>query len=519
MESTSSAIFPLPPENWLELHLKITDPEVVTALRKYDDGAERERFAVSALRVGVLALRQAQGEIDAGAVREAGLQILNAFERLLREEGNQLTQNLAEALNRYFDKESGELPRRLESLVKQDGDLERFLRQHLGPDSSTLAKTLNQHLEPLLRLLDPDQASGIQARIGELLGQAVAQQREQVLREFSLDHSDSALSRLLGKLTDKHGELTKDVRRLVDELAAEFSLDKDDSALSRLVKKVEEAQGLIGKSLTLDDENSSLSRLKRELQSTIDGLTTSNERFQNEVREALAKLQTQRETAAKSTLHGLTFEERLGELLGGEACRLNDVCEKVGSTVGAIRQCKAGDFVITLGQESAAPDARIVWEAKSNKSYDLAAALREIDQARNNRRAQVGVFVFAKDAAPDAIEPFARHGNDIVIVWDSEDRSSDLFVKVAYSLARALVVRETHESAESEAAVKAIEQATREIERQLGDLSQIKTWADTVRSNGEKISQRAEKIQNSLSAQVETLNDHIQALKTAGART
>jgi hypothetical protein len=86
-------------------------------------------------------------------------------------------------------------------------------------------------------------------------------------------------------------------------------------------------------------------------------------------------------------------------------------------------------------------------------------------------------------------------------------------------LARALVVRETHESAESEAAVKAIEQATREIERQLGDLNQIKTWADTVRSNGEKISQRAEKIQNSLSAQVETLNDHIQALKTAGART
>jgi len=294
--------FPVPPQAVLELHLHVIDPEVIAELEKNPAGSDRERFALSALRLGVLALRQARGELDASVVREAGQKILHDLESLLKDEGSKLTGNLAVALKQYFDKDSGELPRRLESLLKQDGEFERFLRQHLGPDTSTLAQTLNHHLQPILRLLDPQEAQGVQARIQQLLDKAIQEQRNQVLREFSLDSNDSALARLLHKVTDENGKLTKDVRGLVDELAEEFSLDKEDSALSRLVKKVEDAQGLIGKSLTLDDENSPLSRLKRELQVTIDGLTKSNSDFQAKVLEALAKLQAQRETAAKSTL-------------------------------------------------------------------------------------------------------------------------------------------------------------------------------------------------------------------------
>jgi len=518
IESTPTNGFAAPPQATLELHLHVSDPEVIAELEKSPVGADRERFALSALRLGVFALRQARGELDAGILREAGQKILHDLETLLKDEGGRLTGNLAGALKQYFDKDSGELPRRLESLLKQDGEFERFLRQHLGPETSTLAQTLNHHLQPILKLLDPEEAQGIQARIQQLLDTAVEDQRNRVLREFSLDHPDSALSRLLGKLTDKHEELTKDVRALVDELAGEFSLDKEDSALSRLVKKMEDAQELIGKSLTLDEENSPLSRLKRELQATIDGLTKSNADFQEKVLEALAKLQAQRETAAKSTLHGLTFEDRLGELLSAEAARLNDIYEAVGTTTGAISYCKTGDFVIALGPDSAAPDARIVWEAKSNKSYDLAGAIKELDQARKNRRAQVGVFVFAKEAAPDGVEPFARYGNDIIIVWDPDDPASDLYVKAAYSVARALVIREAHESAESEAAVAAIEKATLAIEKQLDYLGKIKTWAETVKNNGENISKQAETMQGALREQVETLNHQIKALKTAGAQ-
>lgn len=130
----------------------------------------------------------------------------------------------------------------------------------------------------------------------------------------------------------------------------------------------------------------------------------------------------------------------------------------------------------------------------------------------------MGVFVFAQDAAPDGTEPFARYGNDIVIVWEPEDPSSDLYVRAAYGVARALVIRETHESAESEAAVAAIEKATLAIEKQLDALVKIKTWAETVKSNGENISKSAEKLHSTLAEQVETLNQQIQALKSSGTQ-
>jgi hypothetical protein len=507
--------FPIPIQNVLVLELAVSDPEVISEIEKCPTGLGRERYALSALRLGVLALRQARGELDAVVVRDAGQKIVHDLESLFRERGGKITDDLTNALRQFFDPASGELPRRLESLLKQDGDLERFLRQHLGPESSTLAKTLDQHLDPLLRLLDPEEGQGLKMRIEAMLHGVLDDQRNRILREFSLDSDESALSRLLRKLTENNGQLTGDVRTLVDELATEFSLDKPDSALSRLVKKVEDAEGLIGKSLTLDDDHSPLSRLKRELQSTIDTLVKNNADFQKEVREALTKLQTQRETAAKSTLHGLTFEDRLGELLAAEAARLNDVHEATGTNWGAISHCKIGDFVTTLGVDTAAAGARIVWEAKTNKSYDLAGALKELDQARKNRQAQVGVFVFSRNAAPDGVEPFVRYGNNLVVLWDPEDAVTDLFVKAALSVARALVIRETHESAESEHALNSIELATRAIEKQIENVSQIKTWAETIKGNGCKIADRAGKMQEALQKQVEELDQQLSAMKTS----
>jgi hypothetical protein len=506
--------FPVGGSATLDLHLKVADPEVISELEKHHAGPDREHYGLAALRLGTLALRQARGELDAAAIRDAGQQIFSNLESLFRERGREITGTVTGALRQYFDPASGELPRRLESLLRHDGDLERFLRQQVGPENSILTKTL----EPLLHLLDPNAAQGFRVQIESTMKQIAEGQREQVLRQFSLDNDDSAISRLLRKVTENNGNLTKDVRGLVDDLAKEFSLDKPNSALRRLMKTVEDSQSLIGKSLTLDDENSALSRLKRELQITIDRLAKDNADFQKEVRDALTRLQTQRETAAKSTLQGHTFEEKFGELLNVEAGRLNDVYESTGNTTGTIAHCKVGDFVTTLGPDSAAPGARIAWEAKSDKSYDLARALRELDQARKNRQAQVGIFVFSKDAAPAGLEPLARYGNDLVIVWDPEDASTDIFVRAAYTVARALVIRESHESAECGAALKAIESATRVIETQIKHVADVKTWADTIRNNGEKIADRAGKMQDALRAQVDELDRQLGALKSSGAR-
>jgi division protein CdvB (Snf7/Vps24/ESCRT-III family) len=500
------------------LTLNVTDPEAVGELEKHPDGVVRDQYALGALRLGILALRQAAGQLDAAAIHHAGQAIVQELRELLVQRGSEIASDLTGTLRQYFDPSTGVLPQRIESLLRNDGDLERVLRQHIGPDSSTLAKTLESQLAPLFKLLSPDEAEGMKARIESMLSEVLDDQREQILHEFSLDNDTSALSRLVRKVRDSNGELSKDVKSQVETLIGEFSLDKPDSALSRLVRKVESAQALIGKSLTLDDETSPLSRLKRELQSTIDDFVEDNSKFQAEVRETLGRLQAQRAAEARSTLHGHTFEEQLGELINVEATRLNDVYASTGTTTGAIAKCKIGDFVTTLGPDSAAPYARIVWEAKSNKSYDLAGALEELDQARKNRQAQVGVFVFSRETAPAGVERFARYGNHVLIIWDPEDPSTDVYVKAAYSVARALVVRETHETAESEQALNSIELATRTIEKQIDHVAQIKTWAETIKSNGGKIAERAERMEEELKRQVAELDTQLSALKTESGK-
>jgi len=128
----------------------------------------------------------------------------------------------------------------------------------------------------------------------------------------------------------------------------------------------------------------------------------------------IASLQARKEEAARSTQHGHAFEDQLGLVIAAEAQRLNDPYVPTGCTAGAIKNCKTGDFVSILGPDSAAPNARVVWEAKEDKSYDLRRALSEIEEARKNRQAQVGVFVFSRNTAPNTLQSFARYGSDLV---------------------------------------------------------------------------------------------------------
>ena len=75
-----------------------------------------------------------------------------------------------------------------------------------------------------------------------------------MLREFSLDNKDGALARMIGELTNNHGQLTEALEKKIDAVVDEFSLDKEDSASSRLVRNVDRAQSTITREFSLDDE-------------------------------------------------------------------------------------------------------------------------------------------------------------------------------------------------------------------------------------------------------------------------
>src|SRR5580658_1062176 len=131
----------------LVVTLEVTDPDVVLELRRReDDDDERDRYALAALRVGVLALRAAGGHIDAAAVREAGTALIGEVRELLSTRASEMTERLASTLTQYLDPQSGVLPQRLQSLVRKDGELDSLLRAHVGADDSLLARSLTTHL-------------------------------------------------------------------------------------------------------------------------------------------------------------------------------------------------------------------------------------------------------------------------------------------------------------------------------------------------------------------------------------
>ena len=193
----------------------------------------------------------------------------------------------------------------------------------------------------------------------------------------------------------------------------EFSLDRDDSALSRLVNRVEGAQRQISQEFSLDNEGSALSRMRKELLATIEQERASNTEFRLEVLKTLTDMTARKQEAQRSTRHGLAFEDAVFEFVNRRR-QEGDVATRTGNTTGVIRNNKKGDVVIQLGPESPAPGARIVVEAKEDQSYTLQKALGEIEEARRNRDAAVGLFVFSRRTVPERDHPSPCCGSAMI---------------------------------------------------------------------------------------------------------
>ena len=502
----------------IHLDFTVRDPEVARELAVRAEGRERDEYAGSALRLGVLALRQASGALDAQTIQHEGERLLDAVRVLLVERTGHVTEGVTQVLGNYFDPASGSLPQRLERLVKRDGELETILSEHLDGERSVLAQTLALHVgsqSPLFKLLSPEQTDGVVATLARTIDRALGAQSEQVLRQFSLDSEDSALSRLLREVATKNGALRKELAEDVAAVTKEFSMDHEDSALRRLSTAIDKTCKAVQTSLTLDDQASPLFRMKREMREVLDGMATSNAQFQSEVRATLEAFKARKQEAARSTQHGNTFEGAVGDFLRLEALRLGDLYQPVGTLKGQIDR-KTGDHVLTLGAESGAPDARVVCEAKAKKGYTERDALEEIERARKNRDAQVGLVVMDRATAPEGMEPLRRVGNDVLVVWDPDDAASDLVLRLAVSVTRAMCVRERVAESAAEASLEQLDESIESIANQIRVLDEIIHSGRLIKRRGEKVVSSGERLRETLEREVASLQDNVKALRKEG---
>jgi hypothetical protein len=510
-----------------ELRLTLSDADIIRDLHAIPEGLERDAQATSALKIGLLALRQANTVVDAETIRREGDRLLRDLRSTLENSAKESLGDVSKVLAAYFDPQTGNLTQRLERLVAGDGDLNRLLDQFLRGDDCTFAKTLAAQVgtsSPIFRLLSPTEKDGVIATLTESIETVVEEQREAILAEFSLDNGNSALRRLVTELTDSNGKLKRDLAENVRTITKEFSLDNDEGALSRLVKRVEaanrsiteqlsfdneesaisrlcerldETDSEIRSHLTLDNDDSSLSRLRRELLGVVERVEKTNTEFHSKVVEQVASLTARRDRAARSPEHGNEFEEAFGTLL-------QSICSA------------SGDHTLTFGADSATPEVCIAFETKDRALCAMRAARQEIELARKNRKAQFGVFVFSPEAAPEGLDTIVRHDNDLFVVWDSNDVRSDLVIRAAVSICRALARREAEAAGDIDA--EGLEKTIAGITKQVTKLGEIVKWSNTIVTNGTKIGDSADAIRENLNERLEELDEHLGAVRDLVAK-
>jgi hypothetical protein len=144
------------------------------------------------------------------------------------------------------------------------------------------------------------------------------------------------------------------------------------------------------------------------------------------------------------------------------------------------------------------------------------SARAEIEDARKNREADVGVFVFAKASAPQGLQPFTRIDHDLYVVWDSMDPGTDVYLSAAVSVAKALLFRQKVAENKGQGDLDGIENAVDILEKQLKGLEEMQTWTTTSQSTSDKIAGKIVKLRDTAKEQIQQLRDCLDALRAEG---
>jgi hypothetical protein len=498
------------------VNLVISDPEVILAAAEYAEGRPRTDFLLTALKIGVLSLRAARGVVDGDAVRKEGEHLIAQLTERLNGWRTVLEQGVTSSLSHYFDPQQGKFVERVERLVKADGDLATVMQLQVQSAEQSLSRVFEQFIgenSQLIKVLDPSGENLLVTTLQRTLDGVVQAQNVSILNQFSLDNKDGALTRFLGELVEKHGDLHTALQGNMKEVVAEFSLDRPDSALSRLVNRVETAQKSLTDELSLDNSGSALSRLQSMLQENHKQHVELANKLASDLSVAIGQLQARRQEADKSTRHGLEFEAAVCEQVRVVCAAGGDVVQECGANTGLIPNKKVGDAVITIGPEKAAAGARIVIEAKESGAYDLAATLAEADVARSNRGAGVCIFVHSEKTAPASIPVFQRYGHDIVMRWNADDHASDVWLKAAVMVATAMSVRAATHNKQDAASFQKVDDAVIRIRKQIEGFEVIRTSANTSSNAAGKILERAKIMEETMLTQLGTVCDEVAKLK------
>jgi hypothetical protein len=485
---------------------------------------QQGQFAIDAWSIGMRALRTAHAQAQEARLSDIGKTLQEDLSSALSQMVRQHQDGVETTLKQYFDPEDGQLARRLERFTEDEGELARILARFVAPDGGMLADTLARSVGEqsiLMKKLSPTDADGVVQTLKEVVTTALGQ--SQVAFQKSLDplHQDSPTARFLHALRDELRKAESD--RSQQMVTAFKALDAHDpkSLISNLARQTQQASTTLLNALNPADTKSPIALLRNSLTELLDQhMKTAGqlleeqkqrqEQFETDIREAVVRLETQRSANRASPRGGTEFEDQVfaevqARLAGGPY-----LCTSTGNVIGMREARKVGDFVVRFSDESAWAGASVVFEAKHDASYHLDKALKELDLARANRAADVGVFVMAASHAPADFPVFSRHGHNILVTWDPDDGLSVPRLHAAMMLALALASRK--QQVKDSASIDAIRDIENILTDELTRIEKMRKASEAIRKHNEVVRKELDKAEGELNDLVGKARETLSAL-------
>lgn len=485
---------------------------------------QREGVVHDAWTIGLRALGNAHAAGQEARLADIGAALLGDIDRQLGRHVQSQQQTIAEVLGRFFDPRDGQVTQRLTAFVDDQGVLARLLDRYLGPQNSVLAQALARQVgesSPLFKALSPTDSQGLVKILEGQLRAVMHEGHAELVRALDPLAEDGAVARMLRSLREELKGADEDRARQLSAALAALDANDEQSLLSRLVREAQQAREQVLQAINPEGAGSPLAVLKQSLTALLEkqGLAQADaerrsrerqEQLERAIGEALARIETRKAVDRVSPRGGHAFEDAVVQFLadatGGAPCTL----EVTGTTVGEVGRCKKGDAVVRFTSESAFAGAGVVFEAKREAGYTAQMALDELDLARKNRNAAAGVFVLARSHAGPTFPGFARHGSNVLVVWDEEDPATDPYLRAAIMVGLGLVSRSRATGDAGD--VAALRDIDARIDAELTRLDKIEKHAETARRSSEAISDEVRKARKALDTLLEKARSTLRAL-------
>ncbi len=319
------------------------------------------------------------------------------------------------------------------------------------------------------------------------------------------DRIEEAFQKSIQRLQESlKAQLEEHLHRKLDANNRESPFAKmDESVRAHLQKQLDE----FIRQFSLDESGSAVNRLRLLLSQQIREIDEKNSRALGDIHQAVGQLQGRKLEAAATTLKGFDFEKGVYTVIRQLGQGFEDVTADVAETTGLISRSKVGDHEVTLGKNSGAPNAKIIFECKNERGYTLKNARDEIRVARENRQAKVGVMVFAKGCEPEELGDFRIIDQDIYCTVD--ENQAPVFLEAAYKIARAILVLEAFGSQQAVNTV-ALEASVRKAMDAVKRFSDLKKRVTTAQNAINDVADEVERIHKTLDAELEAMNRELQ---------